>query len=107
VAVSHSDDFKGHGCSTVNCILYTAGGTETAVAAKRDEFHFSAFSTGIHGTAKSGITTIDHFIYIFAFTVTKAKSKNNLFIIVQKNLLKFIHKTIMRLSYGKENPTPS
>ena len=57
--------FKGHRGSALHGIKVATGRTEAAVAAERDEFQLSAVRTAVHGTAKGGVATVDHFIYVF------------------------------------------
>lgn len=65
VSVGNADQFKSHRGSAFHSIEITAGGAETAVAAKRNEFKFATMRTAEHGTAKRGITAMDHFVYVF------------------------------------------
>ena len=51
------NQFKGHTGSAFHGIFVTTRRAKTAVAAKGDEFEFSAMSAGVHGTAKRRITT--------------------------------------------------
>ena len=57
--VGDIDKLKGHRGSAFHGILVTAGGTEAAVAAKRDKLELSAFGTAIHGTSVGRITRIE------------------------------------------------
>ena len=63
--VGDIDKLKGHTGSAFHGILVTAGGTEAAVAAKRDKLELSAFGTAIHGTTVGRVTTVDHLIHVF------------------------------------------
>lgn len=63
--VGNIDQFKGHRGSALHGIKVSAGRTETAVAAERDEFLFATVGTAIHGTAKGSIAAVDHFIHVF------------------------------------------
>ena len=63
--VGDIDKLKGHRGSAFHGILVTAGGTETAVAAKRDKLELSAFGTAIHSTTVGRVTTVDHLIHVF------------------------------------------
>ena len=51
------NQFKGHTGGAFHGIFVTTRRAKTAVAAKRNEFEFSAMSAGVHGTAKRRITT--------------------------------------------------
>ena len=65
VPVLDWNELKGHTGSTFHRVFVPAGGTETAVTAERNKFHVPTVRATIHGTAKSGITAMDHFIYVF------------------------------------------
>ncbi len=81
------NQFKGHTGGAFHGIVVTTRRAETAVAAKRNEFEFSAMSAGVHGTAKRRIPTVDHLIDIFHFSISGMKSIFNFFIIAGKNFL--------------------
>ena len=68
--VGNTDQFKGHRDSALHGIKVAAGRTEAAVAAERNEFHFSAVRTAIHGPAKRRVTTVDHFIHVLYHRLT-------------------------------------
>ena len=87
VSVLNVNQFKRHRCSTFHGILVTARGTETAVAAKRNELKFSAVWTAIHRATKRRITTVDHFFDIFHLRRSGMKSIFDFLIIVCKNSL--------------------
>ena len=65
VPVLDRNELKGHTGSTFHRVFVPAGRTETAVTAERDKFHVPTVRTTIHGTTKSGIAAMDHFIYVF------------------------------------------
>ena len=96
VSVLDVNQFKRHGGRAIHRILVTASRTETAVAAKRNELKFSAVWTAVHSTTKRRITTVYHLFDIFHFGVSGMESIFYFFIMVFKNLLQNIHKTIMR-----------
>lgn len=87
VSVLNVNQFKRHRFSTFHGILVTARGTETAVAAKRNELKFSAVWTAIHSATKRRITTVDHFFDIFHLRRSGMKSIFDFLIIVCKNSL--------------------
>ena len=80
-------ELKGHTGSTFHGIFIAAGGTETAMAAKRDKFKFSTMGAGVHGAAERRISTVDHLIDIFHLGISGMKSIFNFFIIVGKDSL--------------------
>lgn len=64
------DDFKGHRSSPVNGVYVAAGRTEPGVTAEGDIFHVATVGTGIHGTAKGRIATMNHFS---TFSITESR----------------------------------
>lgn len=52
------NQFKGHTGGAFHGIFVFTRRAKTAVAAKRNEFEFSAMSAGVHVTAKRRITTV-------------------------------------------------
>ena len=66
-----SMSLKRHRSSSVNGVHVTAGRTKAGMTAERNKFEISAGRTGIHGTTKRRITTINHFFYIFDDRVTR------------------------------------
>ena len=65
MTMGNVDQFKGHRGSALHGIKVSTGGTETAVAAERNEIELAAVGTAIHGTAKGRIAAVDHFIHVF------------------------------------------
>ena len=102
--VEDIDELKGHGGSAFHGILVATGGAEAAVAAERDEPEPAAAGAAVHGAAKGRISTVDHLIDIFHFGIPGVESIYNFFIMVSKNFLKDIHKTIMQENGTKRNP---
>ena len=64
------DQFKSHGIGSVLTVFDATGWTEPALTAKRDKFKISTFGTGIHSTAESRITTIDHLVNVVNDSLT-------------------------------------
>lgn len=106
VAVLNVQNLKSHGGSTVNGIFCTAGGAETAVAAERDKFKFAAFVTGKHGTTERRVTTVKHPVNIPDDGLSGMEDIKHFFIMVSKNFLEYVHKTIMQDMSAESNPTP-
>ena len=104
MSVGDIDELKGHGGSAFHGVLVATGGAETAVAAEGDEFEFTAGRTAVHGAAKGRIATVNHLIDIFHFRIPGVESIYNFFIMVSKNLMKDIHKTIMQENDTKTPP---
>lgn len=95
---------EGHGGGTLHGVEVSAGRAEAAVAPEGDKFQFAAFGAAEHCPAKGGIATVDHFIDIFHHSFSWVESIYNFFIMVCKNSLKDIHKTIMKENSSKRNP---
>ena len=106
VAVPHIQNLKSHGGSTVNGVFCTAGGAETAVAAERDKFKFPAFVTGIHGPTERRVTAVKHPVNIPDDGLAWMEDIKHFFIMVSKNFLEYVHKTIMQDMSAESNPTP-
>lgn len=106
VAVCDVQNLKGHGSSTVDGVFCTAGGTETAVAAERDKFKFSTFVTAIHGTAERRVTTVKHPVDIPDDGLPGMEEIKHFFIMVFEDVLKNVHKRIMKDLATENNPTP-
>ena len=102
--VGDIDELKGHGGSAFHGVLVATGGAETAVAAERDELKPAAAWAALHGAAKGRIATVNHLIDIFHFRIPGVESIYNFFVMVCKNFLKDIHKTIMQENDTKRNP---
>ena len=64
MAVGNIDEFKGHRGSALHGAEISAGGTEAAVAAERDEFQLSAMRTAVHCPAERGIAAVNHFFHV-------------------------------------------
>lgn len=106
VPVRNVDELKRHVGGAFHGILIAAGRAETAVAAERDIFEVAAFRAAVHGTAKRGVTTVDHLLDVFDDSVARMKSINHFFVMICKDFLKDIHKVSMKEMKEKENPNP-
>ena len=104
MSVGDIDELKGHGGSAFHGVLVATGGAETAVAAEGDEPEPAAAWEAVHGAAKGRIATVNHLIDIFHFRIPGVEGIYNFFVMVSKNLLKDIHKTIMQENDTKRNP---
>ena len=104
--VSTAEESEGHFSGAVNAVLVAAGRAKFGMAAKGDEFKFPTMNTAIHGAAKRGIPTVNHFFDVFHDNGTGMKDIFYFFIVFYKNLLKYIHKSIMQEMWSKSNPTP-
>ena len=87
VTVGNIHQFKRHTGSAFHGIFVPVCRAEPAMAAKRNKFKFATGRTAIYGTAKRGITTVDHLIDVLHFGISRMESVFNFFIIVSKNLL--------------------
>ena len=107
VAVRNRNKFGSHMSGTFHGIFVATGRAETAVTSERDKFQFTTMRTTIHGSAKGWISTMNHFIHVFNYGIPWMQCINHFFIIISKNLLQNIHKTIMKENETKRNPHPS
>ena len=102
------DDLKGHGGSAVDGILSSTGWTKSAMAAKRNKFKSSTFAATIHCATKRRVTAVDHALDIFNNRLSRAQCINHFFVIISKDVLKYIaHKIIMEDKEQENNPYPS
>ena len=106
VSVLNVQNFKGHGGGTINRIFRTTSGAETAMAAEGDKFKFATFITAKHGPAKRRVTADKHPVNIPDDRLSGMENIKHFFIMVIKDVLKDIHKTIMRDLATESNPTP-
>ena len=104
VAMLNVNQFEGHTGRAFHGIFVPASRTKPAVTSERYKFKISTMRAAVHGTAESGIATVNHLIDIFHLRISGMKSIFNFFIIVGKNLLKYIHKTIMKENGRKRKP---
>jgi len=70
VSVRSTDKFKGHRCSPANGIEVTAGGTETAFTAERDNFKGTTKFAAVNSMTIIIIAAMKHFIDIFKYGIT-------------------------------------
>lgn len=104
MAMGTADQLKRHFCGSVNAVLVTAGRTKFRMAAERNKFKFTATRASIHGTAKGRIPTIYHLLNIFHNNRTRMENILNFLIMFFKNLLQYIHRTIMQEKKEKRKP---
>ena len=76
------------------------------MAAERDKFKFPTLITAIHGTAERRITAVKHPVNIPDDRLSGMENIKHFFIMVIKDVLKDVHKTIMRDLMTENNPTP-
>lgn len=106
VPVAYIGQLEGHICSPFHCVFIAASWAETAFAPERDEFLLPTARAGIHGAAVGRVAAVDHFINVFHFTVTRVHGILNFFIMVNKDLLQYVHEIIIHKIKGKANLTP-
>ncbi len=107
VPVNNVDELEGHIGCPFHGILISTGGTEAAMAAERDKFHFPASGASIHSSTESGIATIDHLFHVLNYRRTWMKNIYHFFVMVCKDSLKDIHKDIIEEMEEKRKPHPS
>ena len=101
------NELKGHFCRAVNAVFVTAGRAKFRMAAEWNEFKLAAVGTAVHGTAVRRVSTINHLLNVFHDNGTRMKSIFNFFVVFFKNLLKDVHKSIMKELVTENNPNPS
>ncbi len=104
--MSTINEFKRHICRAVNAVLITAGRAKFRMTAERNKFQFAAVGTAIHGTTVRRVSAVNHLLNVFHDNGTGMKSIFNFFIVFFKNLLKDVHKSIMKEAKAENNPTP-
>ena len=104
MAVCDIDQFKRHAGGAFHGIFIAAGRAEAAMTAEGNKLEFTAVRTAVHGTTKGWITAVNHLIDIFHLSFSGMKSIYNFFIVVRKDILQDIHKTIMNEIVTKRNP---
>lgn len=104
--VSTAEEFERHFSGAIDAVLVTTGRAKFGMAAKGDEFKFPTMSTAIHGTTKRGIATINHLLDVLHDNGPWVKDIFNFLIVIIKNLLKYVHKSIMQEMWPESNPTP-
>lgn len=104
MAVCDIDQFKRHAGGAFHGIFIAAGRAEAAMTAEGNKLEFTAVRTAVHGTTKGWITAVNHLIDIFHLSFSGMKSIYNFFIVVRKDILQDIHKTIMHEKGNKRNP---
>ena len=106
VTVRALDELESHGVGSVLAIFDAASWAELAFATERNKFKVTAFGTGIHCTAESRVTAVNHFCYVINDNLTWMQDVYHFFVMVIKNVLEYVHKIIMTQKKKKENPTP-
>ena len=105
-AVRALDELESHGVGSVLAIFDAASWAKLAFATERNKFKVTAFGTGIHCTAESRVTAVNHFCYVINDNLTWMQDVYHFFVMVIKNVLEYVHKIIMTQKKKKENPTP-
>ena len=101
------DEFESHRSGAFHAVFVSTRRAKPTVTVERDIFKVATMGAMIHGTAKGRIPTMDHLFDIFHFGVSGMESIFYFFIMVCKNFLKDVHKTIMQEKARKRNPHPS
>lgn len=106
VPVCAGDKFEGHACRAFLTVFHSAGRAKSGVATEGNKLKVSAVWACIHGTAEGRVATVDHLGDVFHFNISGMKRILNNFVVVFKNLLKDVHKMIMKEMGQKNNPLP-
>ena len=103
--VSTAEVFEGHFSGAVNAVLVTTGRAKFGMAAKGYEFKFAAMSTAIHGSAKRGISTVNHFFDVIHDNGTGMKDILYFFIVFYKSftLPKYLLERLLIFVYPERN----
>ena len=91
MSVGTGNKFKRHGRRPLFGILYTTGRTESGMATERNKFKMATSGAGVHGTAISRVSTMNHFRNVFYFNISGMQLILNYFVVVAKNLLQNVH----------------
>ena len=76
------------------------------MAAERDKFKLTTFVTAIYGTAERRVTAVKHPVDIPDDGLAGMEDIKHFFIMVFKDVLKNVHKIIMKDMVTENNPTP-
>ena len=102
--MSNIDQFKRHIGSAFHGIFVTTSGTKAAVTTERDKFKIATMGADIHSSAEGRIATAQHLIDIFHLRISGMEGIFDFLIIVSKDSLQDIHKSIMQEKGRKRNP---
>ncbi len=106
MAMNTGNEFGSHAKRTYLIVLVAAGRTEAAVTTKSYVLEIAAVRAGIHGPAIGRISAVDHLINVFNYRRSGMQKINELFIMLFKNSLEYVHVTIMNQEKKKEKPQP-
>lgn len=104
MSVCAVNEFKGHICRAVNAVFAATSGAEFRMATERDEFEFAAVEAAVHGAAVRRIPTVDHLFHVLHNNRTWVEDIFDFLIVFFKNLLKDVHKSIMKELGTESNP---
>lgn len=82
-----SDEFEGHGGSTLYGIESTAGRAKTAVASKGHKLCLSTLWAAVKSSAEGRIAAVDHLLDVFQFNIARMASVFDFFEMIAKDLL--------------------
>lgn len=63
------NEFKRHSGGAFLTVFHSARGTESALTAERNKFKMTTGGTGIQGTAKRRVTTMNHPVNVFDYVM--------------------------------------
>lgn len=87
-----SDEFEGHGGSTLDGIESAAGRTKTAVASKGYELCLRALRAAVKSSAEGRIAAVNHLLDVFQLDIARMASVFNFFVMITKDLLQYVHR---------------
>ena len=102
--VNALNDFERHGSCALDGIKISTGRTETAFAAKRNEFERTTRRTPIHSSALRGISAMNHLFDVFKDNRASFEGVLDFFIVVRKDLLQDIHSNIVQQKLARKYP---
>lgn len=87
-----SNEFEGHGGSSLDGIESATGRAKPTVTSERDKLSMVAFWTTVKSPTEGRITAVDHLLDVFHFDIAGMASVFNFFVMIAKDLLKNVHK---------------
>ena len=90
------NELAGHMEGTELIVFVSTGGAKTAFTAKGNKFKIPTMRTSIHGTTVRRVTTRNHLADIFDDSRTRVEFVTDVFIIISKDGLKYIHNRILQ-----------
>jgi len=100
------DQFERHSSSSVQGIFCATGRAESGMTVERRKFKFTTMRASKHGATIGRIPAVYHLLNVFHNNRSRMESILNFFVIIGKDVLEYIHRTIMKEKGRKRNPLP-